>query len=255
MAPIVTLLTDFGTVDSYVAEVKAVLLTHCPDISIVDVTHQVPPYDVQYAAFQLLRSFSYFPAGTFHMVIVDPGVGSARRCLYVKTRKYHFLGPDNGALFWAVQKCVETEQQKAEISEIPLAANTLPTFHGRDVFAPFLGRLLSGLPTPGIPIDTLAGEKFPIGQRKGGMITGTILAEDHFGNLVTSVPIEAIRMPSARIGRHQLRVAKDYESISKGQAALIAGSHGFWEISCRCASAARLLKICRGKSITMAEST
>ena len=107
--PVVSLLTDFGEYDSYVAEVKAVLLNLAPSLTLVDITHQVSPFEIEEGAFQLLRSHHWFPLGTFHLAIVDPGVGTSRLPIYVKTRHFHFIGPtDNGPLLWAVQALRET---------------------------------------------------------------------------------------------------------------------------------------------------
>src|SRR5689334_17338345 len=103
MPNLVTLMTDFGLKDSYVAEVKGVILSQVPSATIVDITHEVPPYQITAGAFQLLRSYRWFPASAYHLCVVDPGVGTDRRCLFVRTAYGSFIGPDNGVLMWAVR--------------------------------------------------------------------------------------------------------------------------------------------------------
>lgn len=255
-ANLVTLLTDFGYRDSYVAEVKGVLLGSRPGLAIVDITHDVPPYGIEHGAFQLLRCHDRFPEGTFHLAVVDPGVGTKRRCIYVRTRRYHFVGPDNGLLLWAVRACEREEGAKARAYEIPVPPSTGPTFHGRDVFAPFVAKALSRVPAKLREVDRLEGRELPGFRRKGKEVVGEVLAVDHYGNLVTSIPLG--EMPSARkgaVGSSGFEVApsQSYDVIPDDSAALIRGSHGFWEISCRRASAAERLGVKPGDEISLME--
>lgn len=254
MRHLVTLTTDFGTTDSYVAEVKAVLLSADRETQIVDVTHQIPAYDIRAAAFQLLRCYRAFPRGSCHLVVVDPGVGTERKCLYVRTAGHHFIGPDNGVLLWAVRDVEEREGTPAECFEIPVPPGTQPTFHGRDVFAPFAARVLRGeLPARLTRLSALAGEPFPHARETREGVVAEVLAVDHFGNVVTSAPYVGDREREARVTGHRgsIRTAPNYGSIPKGQAALIRGSHGFWEISMQNASAARKLKLTAGKKVLL----
>src|SRR5262245_18985246 len=117
---LITLLTDFGLADAYVGEMKAVLLSSKKPPNIVDITHQITPFDIRNGAFQLLRSYDFFPEDTFHLAVVDPGVGSDRNCIYVKTERYHFIGPDNGLLIWAIRECERRDKKKAEAYIIPV---------------------------------------------------------------------------------------------------------------------------------------
>jgi len=259
--PIVTLLTDFGTSDSYVAEVKAVLLTWQPSVVIVDITHQVSPYDVEEAAFHLLRSYAWFPKHTYHLAVVDPGVGTARKNLYIRTRDYHFIGPDNGVLLWAVRACERNENRKAHVAEIPVPRGTKPTFHGRDVFAPFLGRGIANFGvanTPELyhgltPVAHLEGKEFPRHLEHSDELIGQIVSSDHFGNLITSIPVGEAVSASAEIGtlRDRINFAPNYLSIPRGKVGLIRGSHGYWEIACATGSAASLLRTKKGDRVIL----
>src|SRR5919198_3406452 len=136
--PLITLLTDFGTTDSYVAEMKAVLYNGAPQATLVDVTHSVPPGDVRAAAYVLARTWHRFPPGTTHLAVVDPGVGSARAALALAAGGHWFVGPNNG-LFTSVLK-----HSEVEIVALPTPAAASPTFHGRDLFAPAAAAIASG---------------------------------------------------------------------------------------------------------------
>jgi S-adenosylmethionine hydrolase len=252
-SPLITLLTDFGTSDSYVAEVKAVLLSWHPGARIVDITHQVSPFDIEEAAFQLLRSHSWFPKNTYHLTIVDPGVGTSRESVYVRTRDYHFIGPDNGVLLWAVKATEKREGRAATIYRIPVPAGTRPTFHGRDVFAPFAARHLSNPDVPLERIAELTGREFPKHFEAAGNLIGQIISCDHFGNLITCIPYGDESSATAEVGAYAERLvsAPNYLAIPRGKAALVKGSHGFWEIACATGSAAALLLVKKGDRVIL----
>src|SRR3989442_2699282 len=133
---IITLLTDFGTVDSYVAEVKAVILSRAPDVTLVDISHDVPPGDIRAAQYLLSRAWKPFPVGTIHLAIVDPAVGTERRALAAEAGGHRFLAPDNGLLSFL--------PPDARFVALPVPRDAAPTFHGRDVFAPAVAALASG---------------------------------------------------------------------------------------------------------------
>ncbi len=246
---IVTLLTDFGVEDTYVAELKAVLLSGDPKVTLVDLTHDVRAFDISLGAFQLLRAYHHFPKGTYHLAVVDPGVGSRRKCLFVETQKYRFIGPDNGLLKWAVRHSEYVEGKPAKIREIDVPEGTGPTFHGRDVFAPAIVRHIKGKTFKGEKLKDLEGRDFPEPTERDGFVTGEVIAIDHFGNLVTSLPQLPNETPEARIGRDVLRTVGCYADIPPGEACLVPGSHGYWEISCRGASAHQKLAVAVGESI------
>src|SRR5688572_20467668 len=181
---IVTLLTDFGTADGYVAEVKGVLLSGAPDATIVDLTHDIPPQDIEAARLALARAWQRFPEGTVHIVVVDPGVGSARAALAVESRKRFLLGPDNGVLSPALLA------GGADMVSLPIPSYASATFHGRDVFAPAAARLAAGelLSHLGAPFDSPVVRRTPDTKRRpDGAILGQVLTVDRFGNLVSNI--------------------------------------------------------------------
>lgn len=252
MATIVTLLTDFGGQDPYVGEVKARLLG-IPDVRWVDLTHQIAPQAIQQGAFQLWRSYRYFPKGTYHLAIVDPGVGSARRAIYVRTADYHFVGPDNGLLKWAVADAERATGSPAEIFEIGVPAGTAPTFHGRDVFAPFIVAHARGqAPELRKLSPPLTGTDFPVCQERKGYLEGNFLVADHFGNLVTNVPVTSpVAYAEHPETRERLFPYPNYARIPPGDLGLLPGSHGFWEIAVRDGSAQTKLPTFMGRSIRL----
>ncbi len=250
---IVTLLTDFGLQDSYVAEVKGVLLSAEAKLTLVDITHMVPPYNIEHGAFQLLRSYGRFPKGTLHLAVVDPGVGTSRRCLYVRTKHHSFVGPDNGVLRWAVRDAEARDGKKAAVFEIPVPAQTGPTFHGRDIFAPFAARAALKAPRGLKKRESMEGRDLPPFRRVGNKAIGEVIANDHFGNLVTSLPLSLGEPAEGRIADRGIRLlpVDSYQLIPAGETSLVRGSHGFWEIACREASAMERLRVKKGAEVTV----
>jgi len=251
---LVTFLSDFGYLDTYVAEVKGALLSRSPRAQIVDMTHDVPPFDVERGAFSLLRAYAHFPAGTVHLAVVDPGVGSARDCVWVRTRDFHFVGPDNGVLLWAVRDCERREGKKAQAFRIPVSQAASATFHGRDVFAPFIATLLSGR-KPSVDGGTdLVGRAFPEPTYDTLRCQGEVLCADRYGNLVTTVPQS--EWPKANEAwlvdvDGDIAVFPNYAAIPPGKLGLVAGSHGFWEIAANQKSAAQLSKASPGQKVIL----
>jgi S-adenosylmethionine hydrolase len=182
--PIITLLTDFGTADGYVAEMKGVLLSLAPDAHLVDISHEVPPQDVMRARLTVSRYWRRFPPCTVHLVVVDPGVGTARAALAVASEGRFLVGPDNGVLSAAIGA------DHARVVDLDVPGGASPTFHGRDVFAPAAARLAHGE-----PLDILGRTHrrsvmlhTPVPVRaEGGGITGEIIAIDRFGNAITNL--------------------------------------------------------------------
>jgi S-adenosyl-L-methionine hydrolase (adenosine-forming) len=250
MAQIITLLTDFGTRDSYVAEMKGVLLSQLPSATLVDITHDIRPYQIEEAAFNLLRTYAWFPASTFHLVVVDPGVGSNRKCLFVKTAHGNFVGPDNGVLLWAIRDSEKYKKKAAVAYEIPVSERAAPTFHGRDVFAPFICEYLRGKKQRLKRVSTLEGREFPLPAHGVGKISGEVLYEDQFGNTVTNIPTGKSNV-RAIFGKYQVDTAPNYDSIAPGKVALLRGSHGFWEFAGSQDSAAKQLRLKKGDAITL----
>lgn len=251
----ITLLTDFGTADYFVAAMKGVLLARAPGVPIVDITHEIPPQDVHAAAFTLLAVHAEFPAGTIHVAVVDPGVGSARRAILVEAAGQLFIGPDNGIFSYVCERAGAARAvhlTRERFFRHPVST----TFHGRDVFAAVAGALAAGAGVAelGEPIDdwvrleTLAARRTRTGEPEGAVIH-----IDRFGNCVTNLtPAE---LPPARwaagvrleVGGREIRSLRPYYAgAAPGEVFAIWGSAGFLELSANRDSAARLLGVGRG---------
>jgi hypothetical protein len=187
MAPIITLTTDFGLQDPFVGIMKGVILGICPEARLVDLTHQVTPHDVIGAQLAVESAVGFFPAGSVHLVVVDPGVGTDRRPLAVAAGGQYFVGPDNGVLTFALQASRSTAVvlERAEYRLPEVSA----TFHGRDVFAPAAAHLAGGLELDrfGPPAVDPVQRPLPVARLEGGSLVGEVIAADRFGNLVTSI--------------------------------------------------------------------
>jgi S-adenosyl-L-methionine hydrolase (adenosine-forming) len=239
---IVTLLTDFGTTDSYVAEVKGVILTRCPSVTLVDITHGIHPGDIRSAAYVLGRTWHRFPRGTIHLVIVDPGVGGVRAALAMSAHGHCFVGPDNG-VFTPVLHHVEVE---AAVLATPAGAS--PTFHGRDVFAPAAAALAvgeslghMGQPFAGMPERVAYTEP----HYEGKSIVGEVVYIDRFGSLITNLTPEIVP-PYASLEVEDLdigRLKRTFDDVTTGGLLAYVGSAGAIEIAVRNGSAARRLGV------------
>jgi S-adenosylmethionine hydrolase len=240
--PIVTLLTDFGTSDSYVAEMKARLLTGAPDAVMVDVTHAIAQGDVRAAAYVLGRTWHRFPPGTVHLAVVDPGVGTGRAALAVAGSGHAFVGPDNG-LFTSVLR-----DHEVQVVELAVSDRAAPTFHGRDVFAPAAAALLAGAPLHtlgppflGIPVRLVVGEP----HYEGKSIVGEVVYVDRFGTLVTNLTVTTVpeyavlEIEGLEIGR----LRRTYGDVPTGGLLAYEGSGGAIEIAVRDGSAARRMGV------------
>jgi S-adenosylmethionine hydrolase len=243
--PIITLLTDFGLSDSYVAEMKGVLLTHAPDTVLVDVSHGVPPGDVRAASFILARVWRRFPPGTVHVAVVDPGVGTARRAVAAEAEGHAFVGPDNG-IFSALP-------DDARFVELPVPRDASPTFHGRDVFAPVAARLATGaaLNDVGQPISDPTRFPLPVPRREGTVWIGEVVYVDRFGTLITNLPGSAVA-PGARVrvaGRDAGPLARTFGDVERGALVAFVGSGGVVEVAVRDGSAAAVLGLGVGAEV------
>jgi hypothetical protein len=259
---IITLLTDFGTEDYFVGAMKGVILTRSPEAVIIDITHAIPPQDVQAGAFTLSAVYSNFPTGSIHVAVVDPGVGSDRRPIMVETGDYMFVGPDNG-LFSIVLDREPAAQVRHLINTNYFLQNRSSTFHGRDIFAPVAAALAEGAP-PGnlgpVILDPVRSGFTEAKIMADSTIAGTILHIDHFGNCVTNIawdnlrPLLTTRSFCLRVKEYEIRrLLRSYSEAAAGPGApfLIAGSAGFLEISVCCSSAARELNIAVGDSVQL----
>ena len=246
MPRLITLLTDFGTADGYVGEMKAVLATLATGATIVDVAHDVTPHDVDGARLALARYWRRFPEGTVHLFVVDPGVGSARGALATSSEGRYLVGPDNGvlspALLHAGARCVS-------LAVPPAAA---PTFHGRDVFAPAAAQLALGaaLETLGAAVEDPIIRRTPEATRRDdGAVQGAVITVDRFGNAVTN--LLAMRGGQVQVNGVSLVLRRTYADVAQGEAVALVGSSGLVEIAVRDGSAAERLGLSRGAPVTL----
>lgn len=253
--PIITLLTDFGTRDPFVGVMKGVLLSICPEARLVDLSHEVPPQSVVAGAYLLKTSIDYFPKGTVHLAVVDPGVGSSRKAVALKSKGHFFVGPDNG-LFpaalkgWGIEQVVELTEKKFQL------ANPSTTFHGRDIFAPAAAYLAKGVSFAklGTKQNNWIWREIPKPFRTARGWSGQILWVDHFGNLITN--LEGQHIPKSfrlKVGKAViLNLATHYAQVKKGTVVALVGSSGNLEISVSGGDAAQKLGVGIGASVTLA---
>src|SRR3954463_16045148 len=244
MARIITLLTDFGTADGYVGEMKGVLLSAVPDAIIVDITHALAPQDVDAARLTLARVWRRFPRGSIHVVVVDPEVGSTRTALAVESDGRLLVGPDNGVLSPALIS------PGARVVALPIPPDAAPTFHGRDVFAPAAASLARGrsVDSLGLPYAGARIRRTPEPRRlETGQIAGEVILIDRFGNALTN--LVGRRDLVVELGGRQLPVQRTYTDAAPGEAIALVGSNGMIEIAVRDGSAAEQLHLSRGDQI------
>lgn len=250
----ITLLTDFGLDDPYVGVLKAVLLRDCPGASIIDLTHAVAPFDKVAAAFWIERVFAWFPAGTVHVVVVDPGVGSSRRAVVVRAHRQFFVGPDNGVLsgVYAGDPAAEARQIMASELGLPVPSRT---FHGRDVFAPVAARLARGtlaFKGFGTAVPFLSDAALPRAVEHDRGFSGQVVTVDRFGNALTNL----VQPPPAldyevRVAGRALPVLETYAAATVGQVFGVFGSFGTLELAMREGRAAAALGVTQGTAVEL----
>jgi S-adenosylmethionine hydrolase len=250
---ILTLTTDFGLTDAYVAEVKAVLLRHAPVSPIVDITHAIPPQDVRAASVTLERALRTFPAGTVHVAVVDPGVGTGRRLLLCEVKNQTVLCPDNGLITWSWRR----HPNLARAYELVWPGeSSSSTFHGRDLLAPAAGMLASGqmfLSDLARPIEDPVFlpdlEPAPTPARRA-----RVIHIDHFGNAVTNATAESLKFPkpkSVKVAGQKIPFHRTYADVKEGKSLALIGSSGLLEIALRNGHAAKTLKLKIGTALTI----
>lgn len=260
---VITLLTDFGTQDYFVGAMKGVILSRNPQAQIVDITHDIPPQDIESAAFNLLACYRNFPAGSIHVAVVDPGVGSQRRALIVEAADQFFVGPDNGLFSWICEREGEWHAVHAT-NESFFHHPVSNTFHGRDVFAPVAAALSLGRELhefgPGVD-DILRLRSLELEQADDHTLDGRVIHIDRFGNCITNLTTAALRSAGPAtawrivIGGQEVNSFHPFfAEASPGEVFCTSGSAGFLEISVRNASAAKLLSIERGHPVTFKAS-
>ena len=257
--PVIALLTDFGTQDHYAGTMKGVALGICPDAVFVDITHHIPPHDVLAGAVELAAAYRYFPHGTVFLVVVDPGVGSARRGLAADTGDYRFVAPDNGVLTMVLKE--SPPKRVVEITERKYARPSVSrTFEGRDRFAPAAAWLAKGveLSALGRPLHDYQTLPIPEAVTTGDGIEGQILRVDRFGNLVSNIDRRTFERVAAS-GSIQVivgdtpvgRVVGTYAEAGAGEVCALFGSTDHLEIAANGGSAADALGLGRGARVVV----
>jgi len=254
---VISLITDFGTRDGYVGAMKGVILKINPQVRLVDITHEVSPQDIFEAGFILKNSYRYFPDGSIHLVVVDPGVGSKRRAILVEAGDHFFICPDNGVFTFIyelerIKKIVELTNKKYFLPHIS------NTFHGRDIFAPAAAYLSKGIPLEdlGEICNDVVRFDIPEPETERGIIKGVILHVDRFGNLISNIP-EVLFRELVGKGMHEISIGGEvlgdikgsYSEVKEEQALALFGSSGYLEISVRGQDAREKLKLNKGSEV------
>jgi len=257
----ITLTTDFGASDHFVGVMKGVVYSINPSAQVVDISHEVASYDVLDGALTIAQAYAYFPSGTIHVVVVDPGVGSERRPILASTEKYLFVAPDNGVLSLALE-CEQGVSVRHITAEKYFLHPVSRTFHGRDIFAAVAGWLSTGLESSNFGQEISDYVRFSVPAPKSNMngIQGVILKVDKFGNLITNIAPKHIPQlfaphpPPFRIlvGKHEIASMRNsYAGGPSGEAFAILGSMGFLEIAMNQGSAASALKMGKGAEVVV----
>ena len=260
---VISLLTDFGTEDEYVGLMKGVILSINPQAVVVDITHHIAPQDVIQAAYTLHSSYRYFPEGTLHLVVVDPGVGTDRSIIALEKKGHIFLAPDNGVLSLVFEDGEIGEAVRVENSEFFIKPVSR-TFQGRDIFAPTGAHLSTGVALKDLGPGVSAEEIVRLSLKQPtlletGELQGSIVSIDRFGNLISNIDAALIQnlceegslsVPEIIAGGHRIEgLCNAYAETESGKALAIIGSRGYLEIAVNKASAKRRFNLKRGDSI------
>lgn len=262
---VITLLTDYGITDSYVAEVKGAILKINPEATIIDISHDVGNYDISSGAFHMTRSAPYFPEGTIHVGVVDPGVGSTRKGIIIKAKNMWFVGPDNGLMAPAADRI--GFEQAWEITNLEmLPSKVSDVFDGRDVFGP-TGALLSKGVSPdeiGTKIDEIIRLPYYQPEIVGDVIHGNVIHIDGFGNTVTNITYETLKLigvDSKALFKlivddkeHIIPYVRRFSAVEKGELLLLVAGGGYLEISVNQGNARELLGMSEGTKIRLQTS-
>ncbi len=253
----IALVTDFGLQDGYVGIMKGAIASINPHLTVIDITHEIPPQNIAAGRFCLMNAYPYFPDGTVYVAVIDPGVGSQRRGVAIQFAQGYLVGPDNG-LFSGILRLSEA------IAAVELTNTNYwrvqdpsSTFHGRDIFAPVGAHLASGVPLnalgTSICCDSLV--KFPLREVTitDNKINGCIQYIDHFGNIITNISRELIRYKnwSVEIGQKQIKKGLTYGDVDTGELVGLIGSHGWVEIAVNGGNAQQKLQVNWGDLVTV----
>jgi hypothetical protein len=259
---IVTLLSDFGLRDPYVAEMKAVILSICPEVIIVDISHNIRKFDVRMGSFVLAQATPYFPKGTIHVAVVDPGVGTKRRPIIVETGRSLYVGPDNGLLILSARR--EGINHIYEIANVRYALKEVSrTFHGRDIFSPAAAYLAKGIPPSDFGPEILnpVTPSFTEPDIEGDEIHGEVVHIDGFGNVITNITLRDLEEAGIREGENILlrlkgkeesvRLCSAYGEVPRNTLLAIIGSGGFLEISVNQGNASQFFDVEVGEVVAV----
>ena len=261
--PVITFITDFGTQDEYAGIMKGVILSINPDAAIIDITHRIDAYDLIHAAYTVFSSYKYFPKGTVHVVVVDPGVGGDRAVVALEIDGHVFLAPDNGVLTLLLNERHVNTLVRVENPGFFLKPVSR-TFHGRDIFAPVSAHISLGIALEklGPLVDQTGLKKLSLPRpviSGSGELIGTIVSIDRFGNLITDIDTDIFekfcistsdKTPEIKIGKKKITGLSDnYESVSYQEPLMIIGSRGYLEIAVNRGSAKSCFKAEKGDSV------
>lgn len=245
----ITLLTDFGTADGYVAAMKGVIAEIAPLAFVDDASHAIPPGDIIGAAFALKRYWRNYPAGCAHVVVVDPGVGSDRRAIALEADGRYCVGPDNGVFTFVLNDAATVRAVELRPDE-----EVSRTFHGRDIFAPAAARLASGVSFDeiGSAVTNPSRLALPSPIATESSVRGEIMHVDRFGNLISNIPHSMLlRDHIARVAERELRVVDTYADAEVAEAVALINSDGMVEVAVRDGNAARALGVERGAPLEL----
>jgi S-adenosylmethionine hydrolase len=258
--PLITLTTDFGLTDSYVGQLKGALLKGCPSATLIDITHAVPAWDVVAAALTIHTSYSFFPTGTVHLIVVDPGVGGPRSLLVARGGGHSFVCPDNGILTFLLEDRILEAVYRLAPARLG-SGKVSPTFHGRDIMAPVAAALAGGVDMvsmgESVPPEQIKQIVLPTAVLDDGRLLGHVLGIDHFGNVRTSIRtgdgnFAPHLFAFLEINGHRLnRLVTTYSEMAIGAPAVLVDSAGFLEIAANQASAATLIGCAPGDTLTV----
>lgn len=260
--PIITLLTDYGLRDSYVAEVKGVILGIIPEATIIDITHEVEKFDVEEGAFQLARCVNYFPEGAIHVGVVDPGVGGGRKSIIIKARGAFFVGPDNGLLAPAAERLGVEGVYEIREDRLPIKRVSY-VFDGRDVFAPVAAYLAKGVPPTELGVEVSSYVRLAQYQPRivGEDLEATVIHVDGFGNLVTNLTYKLLNELGVREGckfrvnlkgrELEIPYVRSFSSVGVGELLALVAGGGYLEISVNMGRARERLGISKGERLIL----
>jgi hypothetical protein len=257
---IVSLLTDFGLVDPFVAEMKGVILSICPDVKIIDISHLVDKFNIRMGAFLLASATPHFPNGTVHVAVVDPNVGSDRRPIAIETSRSLFVGPDNGLMVPAA--AIDGINHVYELTNRLLMRGEISsTFHGRDIFAPVAGHLACGTAPRecGPEISNYVKPQFAQSTIEGTTAVCEVFHVDSFGNVITNLSQKGLSKLNLKLGkkiaisvggrRIPARFVNTYSDLGRNEVGILIGSHGYLEVACREKSAAKRIRVRTGNAV------